>query len=47
VLKDRELDLGIARQQGAAPAPRPEGVDRGQREQARAERQDRAVADRL
>ena len=42
-IEDRELDLRMARQQRAAPAPRPEGVDRRQRQQARAERQDRAV----
>jgi hypothetical protein len=38
-----EFDLGAARQQGTAPAPRPEGVDRRQRQQPGAKWNDRAM----
>ena len=41
--EDLERDLGAVRQQGAAPAPRPEDADRRQRHQPRPPGQDRAA----
>ena len=38
-----DRDLGVVRQQRAAPAPRPERADRRQRQQRRVDRNDRAL----